>query len=294
MKDTRILTAQDRPAPARPAGPRRSPVVVLVDDQPEVLVSLRRVLRDEPIELASFSSAAEALEWMATHATDLIIADERMPEMRGTDLLEKVRDRFPATIRVILTGYPGSATVGYGLSHGVDWLISKPCNDDALRLTLRQLLEERGAKGAASAPAAVPAPPDFAEFCDRVPAALEWVGSDGVIRWANRADLELLGTTREELLGRPMADVHADAAALLDLLERLERGEPVRGHRVRLRRRDGREFEAMIDAAPDSESGPAGPARIVTRPLSEAPAPSDRPLEMELRRRMTDLDEINR
>src|SRR5579862_5983560 len=141
MKDTRILT-QARPDPARPAESRRAPTVVLVDDQPEVLISLRRVLRDEPVELATFSSAAEALEWMGAHATDLIIADERMPEMRGTDLLEKVRDRFPSTIRVILTGYPGSATVGHGLSHGVDWLISKPWNDDAIRITLRQLLVE--------------------------------------------------------------------------------------------------------------------------------------------------------
>src|SRR5436190_676457 len=120
----------------------RPPTVVIVDDQPEILVSLRRVFRDERYEIATFSSPAEALEWMRTHEVDLIIADERMPDMRGSDLLDKIRQRSPRTIRVILTGYPGSATVGYGLSHGVDWLISKPWNDDALRITLRQLLED--------------------------------------------------------------------------------------------------------------------------------------------------------
>ena len=92
------------------------------------------------------------------------------------------------TIRVILTGYPGSATVNYGLAHGVDWLISKPWNDDALRITLRQLLEDHGLNR--HAPDEPFESPDLKDFCERVPAALCCVGADGRIRWANRAERE--------------------------------------------------------------------------------------------------------
>src|SRR6185436_16638292 len=49
----------------------------------------------------------------------------------------------PGTIRVLLTAYPGNTTVRHGLSRDVQWLISKPWNDAALRLTLRQLLQDR-------------------------------------------------------------------------------------------------------------------------------------------------------
>src|SRR5579862_3933270 len=296
MKDTRILT-QARPDPARPAESRRAPTVVLVDDQPEVLISLRRVLRDEPVDLASFSSAAEALEWMGAHATDLIIADERMPEMRGSDLLETIRGRSPSTIRVILTGYPGSATVGYGLSHGVDWLISKPWNDDALRLTLRQLLEERdpGRPGALGPIEAT----DLADFCEKAPVALQWVGADGVIRWANRADLEVLGYSREELFGRRLAEIHADEAALQDLLQKLARRERVRGHAARLRCKNGSVVEVIIDADPQPEGSRTAYSRLSTRlapePDPAGPVPSsEQTLEQELRQRKKDLDEINR
>jgi PAS domain S-box-containing protein len=291
------MMTREMPKTERVAGPRRSPTVVIVDDQPEILVSLRRVLRDERFELATFSSPSEALQWMGSHSVDLIIADERMPEMRGSDLLEKIRDRSPSTVRVILTGYPGSATVGYGLAHGVDWLISKPWNDDALRITLRQLLEERDGDASATEPSSEE--PDLADFSEKAPVALQLVGADGVIRWANRAELDLLGYTRDELVGRRLEDVYAEAGEARELVRKLLRREPVRGYAVRLRRKDGRVFDAQVDADLHTEKGRAKFARLVTRPVpatdgAAAAAPSDRSLEGELRQRMKDLDEINR
>jgi len=72
-----------------------------------------------------------------------MVTDQRMPDLCGTELAELVRRKSPGTIRVLLTAYPGNEIVQHGLADDVQWLISKPWNDDALRLTLRHLLHDR-------------------------------------------------------------------------------------------------------------------------------------------------------
>jgi PAS domain S-box-containing protein len=143
----------------------RMHVVVCVDDQPEVLSSLRRVLTREPYEVWTTLSPQEALDWLEAMEVDILIADERMPAMRGTDLLEEVQKRSPRTRRVVLTGYPGSSTIDHGLTGSVQCLISKPWNDDALKMTIRGLLKScdlswaplSGSRG--EKPETPPAPP---------------------------------------------------------------------------------------------------------------------------------------
>jgi len=117
--------------------------VVLVDDDPAVLSSLRRLLRREPYDLLSTARPYLALRWIEQGDVSLVVTDQRMPDLCGTELAERVRQACPETIRVLLTGYPGNAIVQHGLAEDVQWLISKPWNDDALRLTLRQLLHDR-------------------------------------------------------------------------------------------------------------------------------------------------------
>jgi len=121
----------------------RSHRVVLVDDDPNVLVALRRVLRREPYDLRSTVHPELALRWIGEGGVSLVVLDQRMPELCGTELAGRVRRLSPGTIRVLLTAYSGNTTVRHGLSRDVQWLISKPWNDAALRLTLRQLLQDR-------------------------------------------------------------------------------------------------------------------------------------------------------
>src|SRR5688572_2639995 len=124
-------------------GPVKDPVVLCVDDDPSTLSALRRVLRPERYEIVTTSTAEEALKRIETGPVELVISDHRMPGMSGADLLEMVRRVSPRTIRVMLTGFPESRRVGRGQSHGIDWLITKPWSDLALREALRQLLEGR-------------------------------------------------------------------------------------------------------------------------------------------------------
>jgi len=120
----------------------RQHTVVLIDDEPAVLGALRRALRHEPYEVRTTSSAPAALDWIARGNVSLVVVDQRMPGMCGTELADQVRRMSPRTVRVMLTAYPGNALVRHGLDREVQWLISKPWNDDALRLALRRLLRD--------------------------------------------------------------------------------------------------------------------------------------------------------
>ena len=120
----------------------RKPVVLLVDDDPEVLAALRRVLRDEPYDLATAGSAAQALASLRGRPAHVVVADERMPGVNGSELLADLRDRWPWIGRVILTGYPGADVTIRGLEVGVDFVLHKPWEPETLKRTLRRLLLE--------------------------------------------------------------------------------------------------------------------------------------------------------
>ena len=128
--------------PAETEKPGGSPVVLCVDDDPGVLSCLRRLLRNEPYRVETDSDPEHALERVSMGDVSLVLVDQRMPGMCGSDFTERVRQISPATLRVMLTAYPGNVFVHHGLSDGVEWLVSKPWNDEALKITLMQLLRD--------------------------------------------------------------------------------------------------------------------------------------------------------
>ena len=126
----------------------RGPVILCVDDEPGILSAVRRSLRDEPCDVITAVSPEEALGWLAEIPIDLVISDQQMPGMTGTQLLELVRQRFPGTARVFLTGCPTPSPIRRGLEEGGAVVLSKPWTDEVLRSTIRRLLR----RGAAETP----------------------------------------------------------------------------------------------------------------------------------------------
>jgi response regulator RpfG family c-di-GMP phosphodiesterase len=118
-------------------------VVVCVDDEPAILSALRRSLRSEPYELLTTESPQSALKWVWTRDVSLVITDQRMPGMEGTELLEEVVRRSPSTARIILTAYPGDTITKPRLRSWTECMISKPWDNIMLRKTIRQMLGER-------------------------------------------------------------------------------------------------------------------------------------------------------
>ena len=132
----------------------REPVVLCIDDDAEVLAALRRLLRSEPYEVITAPSAAQGLASLRSRPIEVVISDERMPETNGSEFLAEVRQRWPWVRRVILTGRPGHSVMIRGFEAGIDFLIHKPWDDGALKLTLRRLIY--GAEEGVVAPPADP------------------------------------------------------------------------------------------------------------------------------------------
>ncbi|NNA53239.1 HD domain-containing phosphohydrolase [Pseudomonas lactis] len=118
--------------------------VLLVDDEESILNSLRRLLRGQPYDVVLATSGAQALEIMATRSIDLVMSDARMPGMDGATLLAEVHRLYPATSRILLTGYADLTTIIKAINDGqIHRYISKPWNDEELQLVLQQTLEHQ-------------------------------------------------------------------------------------------------------------------------------------------------------
>jgi response regulator RpfG family c-di-GMP phosphodiesterase len=130
--------------------PRASrPTVLIVDDDAETLSALRRALRSESYNLLSTDDPFVALEWVKSREIGLVITDEFMPAMLGTELLEAVRSSSPGTATVLLTGYPKPAVMFRGFQQRVDLMLAKPWEDRALREAALRLLRDRGPRSGA-------------------------------------------------------------------------------------------------------------------------------------------------
>ena len=79
--------------------------ILFVDDEVNILKALRRLTRHESWNVLCASRGREALEVMDRTQAQVVVSDQRMPEMCGVDLLQAVRDRWPDVVRMMLTGY---------------------------------------------------------------------------------------------------------------------------------------------------------------------------------------------
>ncbi|VXC17543.1 Response regulator c-di-GMP phosphodiesterase, RpfG family, contains REC and HD-GYP domains [Pseudomonas sp. 8Z] len=117
------------------------PRVLLVDDEENILNSLRRLLRGQPYDLVMANGGAQALQLFEAQPFDLVVSDARMPGMDGATLLAEIHRRSPQCMSILLTGYADIQTIITAINEGQIYrYLSKPWNDDELLLAIRQAL----------------------------------------------------------------------------------------------------------------------------------------------------------
>jgi diguanylate cyclase (GGDEF)-like protein/PAS domain S-box-containing protein len=133
------LMRSGKSLPAGPVGAEGQRTLLIVDDEENVLASLRRLLRQDGYRILTAGGATEAFRLLALNEVEVIISDQRMTELSGTEFLSRVKELYPDTIRLVLSGYTELESVTSAINRGAIFkFITKPWEDDALR---EQILE---------------------------------------------------------------------------------------------------------------------------------------------------------
>ena len=105
------------------------PTVLFVDDEPDVIEGLKRGFRKLPYNLLWAYSGREAVEILSNEPVDVLVADEMMPEMGGSELLAYARKHHPGILRIMLTGHASVTSAMNAIYDGwVYQYLHKPCN----------------------------------------------------------------------------------------------------------------------------------------------------------------------
>jgi FixJ family two-component response regulator len=116
--------------------------LLIVDDEANILAALARLFRRDGYQLLRADSGSAALTILAEHEVGVILSDQRMPDMNGVQFLSKARERWPDTVRIMLSGYTELSSVTDSVNQGaIHKFLTKPWDDDALRETVREAFQ---------------------------------------------------------------------------------------------------------------------------------------------------------
>lgn len=111
-----------------------SRTLLLLDDEPNILSALKRLLRGEGYTLLAYTDPHEALEALQREPVDVILSDQRMPAMSGVEFLRRARELRPDTVRIALSGYTELQFITDAINDGAIYkFLTKPWDDQQLR-----------------------------------------------------------------------------------------------------------------------------------------------------------------
>jgi diguanylate cyclase len=124
--------------------------LLLVDDEENVLRALVRVLRRDGYVIHTATNATEGFELLAKNRVQVIVSDQRMPGISGTQFLSRVKEMYPDTMRIVLSGYTDLATLTDAINRGAIYkFLTKPWDDEDLRQQVQDAFrqyDERAAR----------------------------------------------------------------------------------------------------------------------------------------------------
>jgi diguanylate cyclase len=113
--------------------------LLLVDDEEHVGSALERLLRHDGYRILRANSGKQGLEILAQQRAGVVISDQRMPEMSGVEFLSQVRELYPETIRIVLSGYADLESVTAAINRGAIYkFFTKPWDNEVLRVDVME------------------------------------------------------------------------------------------------------------------------------------------------------------
>jgi diguanylate cyclase (GGDEF)-like protein/PAS domain S-box-containing protein len=236
-----------------------SSILLIVDDYPENLISMRALLQRQDWQVITAASGFEALSLLLEHDVDLVLLDVQMPGMDGFEVARLMRgsQRTRLTPIIFLTANEQSQDAvikGYA-SGAVDYLF-KPFDPQILKPKVQALLEhQRNRRALQQLTHDLEVARAFnASVLDNAAEGILVVGEDGLIRFANPAMSRLLNATVHELQGKEFLDFlqkpHIPIWADSELFAGYKRGETLRLHDALLRTAPGQQVPVALSCAP--------------------------------------------
>lgn len=124
-----------------------APLIYVVDDDTDVLGSLRFLLETDGFDVRTFRSAAALLDGSGAGAADCFVIDYKMPAMSGIDLANRLRNRHFEIPIILITGYPDKNIEEKAAAVGIRHVLLKPHLEESLVSRIRGVIQERPASG---------------------------------------------------------------------------------------------------------------------------------------------------
>ena len=117
--------------------------LLCVDDERNVLRALERIFMDDDYEILTAISGEDGLAVLADNSdVQVVVSDFRMPGMNGVEFLRQVCEKYPDTVRIVLSGYADTGAVVSAINEGQIYkFVSKPWSDEELRQTVAKAVE---------------------------------------------------------------------------------------------------------------------------------------------------------
>lgn len=116
--------------------------ILVVDDEESILSSLKRLFRRDGYRILTANSGVQGLAMLAGNAVDVVISDQRMPNMTGVEFLRQVKQLYPETVRIVLSGYTELNSITEAINEGAIYkFLTKPWDDEQLRLNVQEAFQ---------------------------------------------------------------------------------------------------------------------------------------------------------
>ena len=178
--------------------------VLLVDDEPRMLSSLRELLKDRDFQLASAECGSEALDHLSKGEFDLVILDMRLPDMTGHEIMDSINVNNIGTVVIIISGNSDIDSAIGALKRGAFDYLRKPYAREELLKTVDNALKQRELEADNNRFALQL---EISEkihryLVDNSPDIIYTLSDDGLFTFVNDRAQQLLSFTREELIGK--------------------------------------------------------------------------------------------
>lgn len=240
--------------------------ILIVDDHDAVRRGIRALLapRTDWTVCGEAADGFDGFEKARTLQPDVVLMDLSLPRMSGVEATRLIRKQVPAADIILISQSDLNGEAKQMAEIGARCYISKSELSRELVAAIEKIARERAFQGRAQGDAAT-APgqnvsfeeseADFRTLADTATIGVHIVGPDGIVLWANQANLDMLDYERQEYFGHHISEFHVDPPVVEDMLARLNRGEMLRDTEVRLRSKTGRIRHVLVSSTPLFQDG---------------------------------------